>query len=168
MASAKQEKIRQVVAYFCEYYPHKKELSKARLTKMVYLADWRSAICHNTQITEINWEFNYYGPYVDDVIDAVRNHPAFKVLQSQNMYGELKEIVQLVGEVSDDLLIRKEKEILWFVIQQTARMYWSEFISLIYSTYPIVTQSRFSLLNLVALAQKYNEETQHSAARACQ
>jgi hypothetical protein len=33
-----------VMAYLCEHYPHKDDLSKARLTKLVYLADWKSAI----------------------------------------------------------------------------------------------------------------------------
>ena len=33
-------KLVDVVGYLCEHYPHKAELSKARLTKMVYLADW--------------------------------------------------------------------------------------------------------------------------------
>jgi hypothetical protein len=36
--------LKDIIAYYCKQYPHKAELSKARLTKMVYLADWKSAI----------------------------------------------------------------------------------------------------------------------------
>jgi hypothetical protein len=51
-------RLRDVVAYLCHEYPHKGELSKARLTKMVYLADWRSAIERGSQVTDIEWVFN--------------------------------------------------------------------------------------------------------------
>ena len=49
-----------VIAYFCLHYPHKRELSKARLTKLVYLADWFSALIFRRQITNINWIFNHF------------------------------------------------------------------------------------------------------------
>ncbi len=47
--------LKDIIAYYCDRYPHKEELSKARLTKMVYLADWKSAIVHGKQISDIKW-----------------------------------------------------------------------------------------------------------------
>ena len=73
--------LRDVVAYLCSHYPHREELSKARLTKMVYLADWKSALQRGSQLTEIKWQFNHYGPYVDDVVNSVRNDPEFEIVQ---------------------------------------------------------------------------------------
>jgi len=151
-------KLRDVVAYLVKNYPHKSELSKARLTKMVYLADWRSAITRGKQITNIAWEFNYYGPYVDDVVDVARNDPAFSVERGINFYGEPKEVIKASPDIRHESLTEEEKEILDFVIKSTAPKYWDEFIKLVYSTYPIVSQPRFSKLDLVKLARRYKEE----------
>src|SRR5918994_1580631 len=150
-------RLRDVVAYLCHAYPHKGDLSKARLTKMVYLADWRSAIIRGHQITEIEWIYNYYGPYVEAVIDAIRDDPAFSVIQTANMFGDQKEIVQLNTETSWPSLTEEDIKILDFVIEETAPLYWNEFIQLVYSTYPIVSRPRFTPLELAALASEYKD-----------
>src|SRR5687767_14879894 len=92
------DKLTSVMAYFCARYPHKDELSKARLTKMVYLADWRMALEHGDQITDIQWIFNHYGPYVHDVEDRAKESPLFKVRSTVNAYGSPAEIIQLVDD----------------------------------------------------------------------
>jgi hypothetical protein len=155
--------LRDVVAYLVKHYPHKSELSKARLTKIVYLADWRSAIVQGKQITNILWEFNHYGPYVDDVVDIAKNDPDFSLDRSINLFGSLKEVIKASSDISYDSLTEDEIEILDFVIRSTAPKYWNEFIKLVYSTYPIVTQSRFSKLDLVELAKNYKEENNRLA-----
>lgn len=78
------DKLEAVIAYLCENYPHKSELSKARLTKLVYLADWKSCIESNKQISGIEWVFNHYGPYVDDIYNAAILSPNFNVERSTN------------------------------------------------------------------------------------
>ena len=153
-------KLKDVMAYLIKNYPHKSELSKARLTKMIYLADWRSAILRDRQITNIDWEYNYYGPYVDDVIDAAKSDSDFLIERMLNAYGEPKEVIGLFSDVDYESLTEEDKKILDFVIKVTAPKFWDEFIKLVYSTYPIVTQPRFSKLNLVKLAQKYRAERQ--------
>jgi hypothetical protein len=45
-------KLADVIAYLCVNYPYKHELSKARLTKLVYLSDWMSAQELGEQITK--------------------------------------------------------------------------------------------------------------------
>lgn len=150
--------IRDVAAYFCANYPFKRELSKARLTKMVYLADWRSAIVYGHQITEIDWFYNYYGPFVSDVVDSIRMDPAFSIIQTTNYLGGEKELVTLTtSAVTWPTLTDQDIEILNHVIEQTSALYWNEFIKLVYSTYPIVTQERMAPLNLVALAEEYSD-----------
>jgi hypothetical protein len=156
-------RLRDVVAYLCHAYPHKGDLSKARLTKMVYLADWRSAIIRGHQITEIEWIFNYYGPYVDAVIDAIRDDPVFSIIQTANMFGGQKEIVQLNTETTWSSLTEEDIEILDFVIAETAPLYWNQFMQLVYSTYPIVSQPRFTPLELAALASEYRDSQYHVA-----
>lgn len=68
--------LRDVVAYVCRNYPYKDELSNARVTKkVVYLAGWRSAITRGRQLTDLEWEFSHYGPYVSDVIRVAEADP---------------------------------------------------------------------------------------------
>jgi hypothetical protein len=150
--------MRDVIAYICKNYPHKDELSNARLTKMVYLADWRSALTRGKQLTDVDWMFNHYGPFVYDVIDAVKDDPTLEVVSTENMYGAPKDLVRVADDVSYPSLSEEEKELLDFVIEKSAEKNWDEFIRLVYSTYPIATQERFSDLDLVNLAQEYEEK----------
>ncbi|MER2009033.1 MAG: type II toxin-antitoxin system antitoxin SocA domain-containing protein, partial [Psychrobacillus sp.] len=73
-------KINEVLYYFLENYPYNDELSKTRITKMVYLADWYYSIKYRKQITEIEWYFDHYGPYVSDVFDEADKDPNLTIL----------------------------------------------------------------------------------------
>ena len=146
--------LRDVIAFICQNYPFPDELSKARLTKLVYLADWKMCLDLDRQMTDTHWYFNHYGPYVPDVEQLARNDTAFFVEQTNNYYGGLKEIIRNVNFFSPQLTV-PEESILRFCIENTKSLSWDGFIKLIYSTYPIVTESRFDYLNLPALAADY-------------
>ena len=146
--------LRDVVAFICQNHPNPNELSKARLTKLVYLADWKMCLDVDHQMTETQWYFNHYGPYVPDVEQLARNDPAFFVEQTSNYYGGLKEIIRNVEYIQPQLN-ENERGVLKFCIENTKNLSWDDFIKLIYSTYPIVTESRFEYLNLPALAYDY-------------
>lgn len=47
-----------LVRYIIKNYPNPEELSKARINKIMYLIDWKSAIENEKQITNIKWIFN--------------------------------------------------------------------------------------------------------------
>jgi len=147
-----------VMAYLCERYPHKHELSKARLAKLIYLADWKSAIERGEQMTGTVWFYNYFGPYVDDVAIEAEKDPAFKVRGIRNLYGDPKELIELVRPRKYPSLTEDDKRILDSVIASAARKNWNDFIRLVYSTYPIITQDRFSQLDLAELARRYAED----------
>lgn len=149
------DKLRDAVGYICEKYPHKNELSKARLTKMIYLADWRSAITRNEQITSIRWIFNHYGPYVEDVVNTARNDPSFEIVLTETIRGNIKELLRYQGHTNFPSLSKDDKEILDFVIETTKSHYWDQFIRLVYSTYPVLSSRRSSELDLTALAKEY-------------
>jgi hypothetical protein len=150
-------KLRDVMAYICKHYPHQDELSNARVTKMVYLADWKSAITRGEQITDTRWTFNHYGPFVYDVIDTAREDPAFEVTPTQNMYGSSKELIRVRDDVDYPSLEEADKEVLDFVIEKSADKNYSDFMHLVYSTYPVAAKERFSELNLVELAEEYEQ-----------
>lgn len=148
-------KLQSMVAYLCRNYPYKGELSKARLTKLVYLADWFSSLADDRQMTRIQWLFNHYGPYVDDVINAVAVSPDFSVSHEQTVYGTEKNLVVYNGAGDDIQLSPREKQILDLVISKTQSMYFNDFIDYVYSTYPVQANNRYSYLDLVGLAREY-------------
>ncbi len=87
------DKFATLVKYFLSYYPHKDELSASRLTKMVYLSDWKSALENDRQLTETEWYFNHYGPYVDKLKDVANAGNGIRSFESSNMYGSKKHVL---------------------------------------------------------------------------
>lgn len=147
--------LKDIIAYYCKQYPHKAELSKARLTKMVYLADWKSAIDRGKQVSNIQWVYNHYGPYVDDVANVAQSDSIFDIQSTTNMFGGNKEVVRLKSENYSPSITNAEKSILDHIISITSTKYWNTFMELVYSTYPILKSPKYSSLDLVALAKEY-------------
>lgn len=148
-----------IILYILKYYPHKEELSNARLTKMVYLADWRSAFDNGVQITNINWYFDNYGPFVHDIEDTIENNSNLiqKVI-TRNMFGKKKILYKLVNEKQTIELPSNVEDVINATIEATKGLYWQQFINFIYSTYPIVTSERYTHLNLVKKAEAYKKQ----------
>lgn len=146
-----------LIRYIINNYLYPNELSKARLNKIIYLIDWKSAIENYQQVTNINWVFNHYGPYVTDIESLILNDNRFRINSTTNIYGNEKNIIKLVNDKNFKDPNQEIKQIIDFVLEKTKKFYWNEFISLVYSTYPIISQEKGSELNLVELAKEYNE-----------
>ena len=144
-----------IVKYLYLHYPYHGELSKARVVKMIYLADWRSCLLRERQITDIHWYFNHYGPYVSEIIDVIRQDNDFSIQSATNMYGDTKEIIVLNNLQCRINVSKDVSDILDFVIEKTSKLNWTDFINLIYSTYPVATQPRYSYFDLVKLSKEY-------------
>ena len=152
-------KLRSIMAYIATNYPHKSELSKARLTKLVYLADWFSALLDDKQMTDIKWKFNHYGPYVDDVSNIASLDDEFSITPEKTVYGGDKFVISYSGNSIGDELSSREKSIIDAIIEKTKVMYFNDFISYVYSTYPVSSNERFSFMDLVSLAREYRENS---------
>lgn len=151
-------KIEAIMTTFCLLYPHRDELSKARLTKMVYLADWRAALKLGHQITPIRWEFSHYGPYVHDITQTAIKSTSFKISQTTTMYGSLKEVIEYTGPTPVRVpLTDDEMDIARFIIEKTQGMYWARFLETVYATYPVVRSERYDFLDLEALARDFQQ-----------
>jgi len=150
--------LKDFIVYTFIFYPNPSELSKARLVKMLYLADWKSALDYGHQITSIEWYFNHYGPYVDDVMNVIKaDSKNFRVEIKNDYYGNSREAIYLmpthdIPSVSDSV-----RFILNFIINLSYPLHWNKFIELVYSTYPMQQASRYSYLNLVESALKYKK-----------
>lgn len=149
-------KLKEVIAYILINYPHKDELSNARLTKMVYLSDWKRAIEHRKQITDIEWYFDNYGPFVSDVQNEILQHPElFDCKNTVNMFGGTKTLFSIKNAHYRPALSQDEMSAIDHVINQTKTLNWDSFINLVYSTHPISSSSRYSSLDLVEKAKEY-------------
>ena len=92
------ENLKDIIIYLLKKYPHKSELSNARATKMIYLADWKSAIDNDNTMTNIRWKYDLYGPWVDDVVILAENDPDFIVDLTKNQFGNDKKLIQLTDD----------------------------------------------------------------------
>lgn len=127
---------------------------------MVYLVDWKSAQKYLKQITDIEWKFDHYGPYVSDVIETVSVDSQLQITEQSSAFGTPKFIISAVDDKMDlsyTSLTPVEESIIKEVILDTKDLYWNDFIEYVYETYPIVTQKRYSNLNLVELAIEERE-----------
>jgi hypothetical protein len=151
------ETLKDILAYFCLNYPYPNELSKARLVKMLYLADWKNSIEYQNQLTNTNWIFNQYGPYVNDIIETIKYDNRFEIIDKTNSYGSPKQLIKVSNNYKILNLNEENKRILDFVINATSVLNYSDFIDLVYSTYPIKVSSKMSELNLIQLANDYKK-----------
>lgn len=151
--------LRDMLVYFCKKYPHKYHLSKARITKMVYLADWKYAIDHTDSdevLSGLQWVFNHYGPYVEDVYNCAKgDESTFTVKQAENFYGHPKEMIEVSVRTKEPILPEDIRKTLDHIIKITEDLSWNDFIRLVYSTHPIVSQERYAPLDIVSLAREY-------------
>jgi len=151
----------QVVYYIC----HLARLSgvslpKARLVKLVYLADWKSSVDRGCQITEVEWLYNHYGPYVKEIVDIIDSNPDFVRRNYINQFGNPAEKIDLRDGVSQIELLNidlndQERNIIEFVSSITKDMSYTEFLRLVYSTYPIIKGEKFQYLDLVKMSKDY-------------
>lgn len=129
---------------------------------MVYLADWYYALKHGKQLTNIKWNFDHYGPYVADVFNIAKNDRKLIIEQGFSQYGSPKQTIKInenyINSFHVGRLDVEVTEVLDKVIEDTRSMYWDDFISYIYSSYPIKNSRRFEKLNLKKLAAKCKDE----------
>ncbi len=147
---------RDALAFLLREYPYASDLSNARVTKMVYLADWHHAVTHGSQITDIQWFFDNHGPFVWTVKDVASQNPGlFRVADSINYFGARKCEITLLNRDVNPVIKESEAASIRHIVQATKEFDWDTFIRLVYSTYPIVNSPRYSHLNLVAKAAEY-------------
>lgn len=146
---------KQALAYIVSHYPYPSDLSKARLTKLLYLADWRMAIQSGRQITDVQWYYNHYGPYVREVEDMIRASDEFELSPGVTPFGNSKETVQLLGVMDWPDLTPDQIAAIDHVIDQTKNLNFTGFLNLVYSTYPVRKTIKYSYLDLSDLAREY-------------
>ncbi|MGZ3217910.1 Panacea domain-containing protein [Paracoccus sp. T5] len=123
---------------------------------MIYLADWHSCVTRGKQITDIKWYFDSHGPFVWRVKEAAAARTdLLEVSEEQNMYGGKKLLFKIADRHYKPKLSDAEKKSIDHVIEVTRKLYWADFIKLVYATHPVASSERYSTLDLVAAAKDY-------------
>ena len=149
------DKLSYIIAYILKNYPYKRDLCNARVTKIIYLADWKSALVYNKQISDIKWYFDNYGPFVHDVENNIeKNNSVFDEKKETNAYGMYKKVFSIKKDIAIDILTNEEMELINQIINLVKGLNWDNFIKLVYSTYPILTSERYTHLDLVEKAKE--------------
>lgn len=144
-------KLRSVMRYIVKNYPYPDDLTKTRITKLVYLIDWENVKEYGSQITNIEWFFDHYGPYVSDVLDEADEDKTVSINSTISNFGTVKYIVKPKRDKEEllyDDLTDNDKDIIDRVIDRTKNFYWNEFINYVYSTDPIKNGTKYSALDL--------------------
>jgi antitoxin SocA-like protein len=150
--------LKDAVAYLLLAYPNKADLSNGRVTKLVYLSDWRHVLVTGKQITSVEWVFDNFGPFVWDVMDTARAHPElFEINETETFLGSPKRVLRCINLDYRPRLSESEQAAIDHVIKATHTLSWEAFIKLVYSTYPVVASDRYSVLDLEVLAREYKE-----------
>ena len=156
-----QTKVDSALRYVLKYYPSDgHELTKTRLTKLIYLLDWESALKTGRQVTDINWYFNHYGPFVSDVFDAADDDSELRIVEKVSNFGTKKYVVEAkhgLESLTYDLTF-DEEVLINKIIEETKYKSWNDFIDYVYETYPIRETEKYGFLDLVKLAEESKKQ----------
>jgi hypothetical protein len=150
-------KLLSIIKYILSNYPHPDELSASRLTKMVYLADWKEAINNGKQLTNIVWFFNHHGPYNDEILQEAKKDKDINITIKNNMFGGKKTHIEICNNSKTTDLDEEDYRLLDFVINATKDKNYTDFIKLIYSTYPVISSEKYTKLDLINKAEEYKK-----------
>lgn len=131
------------------------DLALIRLTTITYLADWRSALRYQHQVSDIRWVH----PFVAKIPEIAKYLLQDGNFQIHSFEGSREAArVKFIGDPRTLLLSDEEHECIDFVLKTYASKSWPELFRLAYSTFPMFTQRPTVPLNLVTLAQQYEEK----------
>uniref|UniRef100_B8HMZ1 Antitoxin SocA-like Panacea domain-containing protein n=1 Tax=Cyanothece sp. (strain PCC 7425 / ATCC 29141) TaxID=395961 RepID=B8HMZ1_CYAP4 len=138
-----------VFSYIISQYPKSDHrLTPWRLAKIVYLADWKSAINNGYTMTGVQWKIIGSEPTFDDTSrNKIVEYIAHRNIKLFNFYF-----------FSAKELSESEKRILNFVINIASRKDDQELNQLVCSTYPVITQDEDDSVDLPGLAKVYENE----------
>jgi len=139
----------ETILYVFEKYPKKDELSSARLVLLIFLIDWKFAIENGKQFTEAKWTYEQFGPFSKDIFALIKKrNEIFKIDIPKNSDGRATERLSVKSNSIIEVKNFEAKSAADFILANTYAMTWSEFIQLIYSSYPIISNSKNTELDL--------------------
>ena len=130
-------KYKDIIQYIVKNHPDPCSLSSARVSAILYLIDWKSAMETGRQLTNLHWQTTPSGIKPQGGLSAPFSSKEYKALPSCKFSSA-------------------EKDIMNHAIDSSARKGITELISLANTTYPAFLQNRIgTVLNLDDIAKIY-------------
>ena len=147
-----------IILYLLAHYSNLSELTSSKIIKMIYLADWHSAVLTDKTLTSTEWFLNDYGPTSDELLAAFKNYNEFTSKLAHDLTNKNKRL-----EFNDTLskkinLSREQQAILDRVIDVTQKRNLNDFNVFVKSTYPVISSNINNKLNLIKKAQAYKDD----------
>jgi hypothetical protein len=140
----------QALAYIALNASRAVPLTWLRITTLLYLSDWRSAIIFKKQISDVNW----VQPFVEKVPDI-----AHRITQPHSGFVvEEPGVIRFAGPPRITLS-PDAAECIDFVLHGELQKGWLEFFRIAYSTFPMFSQPARAALDLVDLARRYEQHS---------
>jgi hypothetical protein len=159
------DNIRNIAIYIFQNYPNPLELSISRLVKLVFLADWKSSIINDRQITNIKWSKRSRGPYGIEVAESISTDKLhFNILFNDDYINHdlnISNLDFLISPIkneepkSDFDLLDEDKKILDDVLSATAEFNWQELSIFVDSLFPMIKTSLNQSIDLKELSEEY-------------
>lgn len=144
-----------IAQYLLEHL-NEKTISTTKMTKLLYLVDWKGAIELGKQISSARWEYQKYGPYSEGLLQSLFDYPGIGhnvrfVLNTNDPYVQFKH-----KRGSSSGITRKEvTDVIDHTIRYANMNDYTDLLKLVYSTFPIFTGNLGDELDLVDLAKEY-------------
>ncbi|MCY0885788.1 MAG: hypothetical protein OWV35_07890 [Firmicutes bacterium] len=139
--------VRDALRYLVYATPSPADRTVLRLTKVLYLVDWRSAWGRGYSLTPCAWHFDRFGPTAPEIWDTVCHDPAWKV--------QPRGRIMLTADARPATPTVTAVDAAWMdrVLAEAAGWTWADLVAAVWATYPIRTGQRGTALPLTALAR---------------
>lgn len=155
--------IAEIVYLLCKKYPYKKELSRSRLTKLVYLVDLDHYRKFHKLATEIDWKYDNHGPFTWDVHEAAQSlHDTTGIIdieEKANMFGsrKMEYVIRDGKEMETASLDKTIIACIDSVIEETKQLNYNDFIKYVYKTAPMENAEQYYELDFSKVLLKENK-----------
>jgi hypothetical protein len=134
------QKLSTLISYILKEMNKEYSVNINVITHILFLCDWKHSIEYKKIITGIAWEKTNYG-----VID--RHSIIDNIFLKDYIYRNNYDTIQL----SSDYITTIQ-----FILEKTKKFKYTDFLHLVYSTYPMIMAEKNKPLNLISLANEYN------------
>lgn len=136
------KKIYDIISIILQFHKSIGIIHTKKLVSLIYLCDWKSSIDHGKTITNIPWKYlnDNYTEHIAAAFDIG------KIEMGQYNFDE-----------NFGTLTAEEIEVVNYISQLSIELKSVDFMKLVFSTFPMLTQDRYKDLNLPELASDYIE-----------
>ena len=144
----------------------KMPVSRSRLIKTIYLADWRAAIVQGSQITNADWVLSECGPYSPEIRQELTDNTTNFEIEACEIHDRMMNVVKLKKLTGLRSFGQKDEVVTSFLRKKALRLDWGHFNQLVNSTFPVRVSLVGDKLDLADMAQKYKDYLGEQRAKA--